>query len=83
MEKFNGIFPALLTPFDENDNIINFYAKKQLTLLQSKLGLPITFFLAAHDVFLEQYRRIYMSQNLDTDFITNKHNLKNDNKRYL
>ena len=41
-----------------------FYLKKQISILQSKLGLKNTFFLATHDVFFEIYRNIYLRNDI-------------------
>lgn len=44
-----------------NDSMNIEYIKKQISILQAKLGLKNTFFLSAHDSFLELYRNVYLS----------------------
>ena len=43
---------------DKKENIM--YIKKQISILQSKLNMKNTFFLAAHEAFLDLYRNIYI-----------------------
>lgn len=44
-----------------NDSLNIEYLKKQISILQAKFGLKNTFFLSAHDSFLELYRNLSLS----------------------
>ena len=56
-----------------NDDVAQIYAKKQISILQAKLGLKNTFFLSAYEAFLEQYRNIYISSlTIDEDPVISK-----------
>lgn len=54
----------------EIENIM--YAKKQISILQSKLNLKNTFFLATHEAFLDLYRNIYIKTVNDDNIKSNR-----------
>jgi len=71
MSEILGLINEIKT-LDLNQEEMVLYAKKKITLIQAKLGLKNTFFIASHQLFLEKYMNICMNNDYENIYINEK-----------
>ena len=62
--KYAKEIKDLIQKFDniKDDEDLIFYIKKQISMIQAKLGIRITFYYAAYVAFLDIYKNLYMNE---------------------